>query len=51
MGRQRNSPQVKEQEFSPEDKLKEVDASNLSDIEFKVVIIKMFNSIKSTLNH
>ena len=41
MGRQRNKPQIKEQENSPKEKLNEMEASNLSDIEFKVTIIKL----------
>ena len=46
MGRQRNRAQMKEQENSPDEDLNERKARNLSDIEFKVMIIKMFNSMK-----
>ena len=48
MGRQRNLPQMKEPENSPEKELNEMEASNLSDIEFKVMVIKMLNSMKKT---
>ena len=36
MGRQRNIPQMKEQEYSPEEELDEMEASNLSDREFRI---------------
>ena len=39
MGRQRNRPHVKEQENSPKEELDEMEASNLSDREFRVMII------------
>ena len=48
MGKQRNRPQMKEQENSPEEELNEMEASNISDIELKVMIIKMLNSMKKT---
>ena len=40
MGRQRNSPQIKEQENSQEEELNEMETSNLSDIVFKVKVIE-----------
>ena len=40
MGRQRNWPQMKEQENSPEKELDEMKTSNSSDREFRVMIIK-----------
>ena len=46
MGRQRNKPQVKEQQNSPEEELNEMEASNLSNVQFKIMIIRMLNSIK-----
>ena len=49
MGRQRNTPQMKEKENSPEGKLDEMGASNLSDREFRVMIIKIFNSMKKDI--
>ena len=41
MERQRNRPQMKEQENSPEEELDEMEAVNLSDREFRVMIIKI----------
>ena len=49
MGRQRNRPQVKEQENFPKEELNEIMASNLSDTEFKVIIIRMVNSMKKDM--
>ena len=40
MGRQRNNPQMKEKEESPEKDLNEIQTSNLS-TEFKVMVIRM----------
>ena len=40
MERQKNRPQMKKQENSPEEDLDEMEASNLSDRELKVMIIK-----------
>ena len=48
MGRQRNRPQMKEQENSPEE-LDEMEASNLSDREFRVMIIRVLNSMKKDI--
>ena len=49
MGKQRNRPQMKEQEYSPEE-LDEMEASNLSNREFRVMIIKILNSMKKDIN-
>ena len=46
MGRQRNRPQMKIQENSPEEEANEMEASNLSDIEFRLMIIRILNSMK-----
>ena len=46
MGKQRNRPQMKEQENSPEEELNEMEASNISDIEFRVMIIRILNNTK-----
>ena len=46
MGRQRNRPQMKEQESSPEEELDEMEASNFSDREFRVMIIRILKSMK-----
>ena len=49
MGRQRNRPQMKEQESSPKEELNEMETRNLSDIKFKVMIIRMLNSMKKDI--
>ena len=46
MGKQRNKPQMKEQKESPEKELNEMEASNLSHIEFKVMVTRMLNKMK-----
>ena len=46
MGRQRNRPQKKEHENSPEEEQDEMEVSNLSDREFRVMIITVLNSMK-----
>ena len=48
MGRQRNRPQMKEQESFPEE-LDEREASNLSDRAFRVMIIRILNSMKKDI--
>ena len=39
---------MKEQENSPEEELDEMEANNLSDRKFRVMIIRILNSIKMT---
>ena len=41
MGRQRSMAQMKEQIHTPEKELNEVEISNLSDAEFKTLVIRM----------
>ena len=48
MGRQRNNPQMKEKEESPEKELSEMKASNLSDIKFQVLVIRMLKELSET---
>ena len=43
MGKQRNNPQSEGKEESSEKVLKEIEASQLSDIEFKTMVIRKFN--------
>ena len=50
MVRQRNMLQMKGQEKSPEKELNEMEASNLSDIEFKVMIIRMLKELSENYN-
>ena len=49
MGRQRNNPQSKGKEESSEGMLNELEASQLSDTEFKIMVIKKLNEL--TENH
>ena len=49
MGRKINRPKMKEQEKYPEKEQNEIEASNLSDIEFKVMVIRMHNSMKKDM--
>ena len=49
MKRQRNRPQMEQQENSPEEELNEIEASNLSDTEFKVMIIRKLNRMKKDI--
>ena len=43
MGRQTNGPKMKEQDDFPEKALTEMKASNLSDIEFRVMITRVLH--------
>ena len=45
MVRQRNKPQLKRKEESSERALNEIEASNLSDIEFKIMVIRMLKEL------
>ena len=47
MGRQRNRPQMKEEISAKE--LDEMEASNLSDREFRVMITRILNSMKKDI--
>ena len=49
MERQRNRPQMKEQENSPEEEIDDMEASNLSDREFRVMIIRTLNNMKKDI--
>ena len=40
---------MKEQEYSPEEELNETEAINLSNIEFRVMIIRVLNSTKKNI--
>ena len=48
MERQRKRPQMKEQVNSPEE-LDKMEASNLLDRDFRVMIIRIFNSMKKDI--
>ena len=45
MGRQRKNPQLKEGEESSERVLNEIEASQLSDIEFQTMVIRKLNEL------
>ena len=45
MGRQRNNPQMNGKEDSPEKELNEIEARTPSDIEFKIMVIRMFKEL------
>ena len=45
MGRQRKNPQLKGMEESPVKALNEIESSNLSDIEFKKMVIRMLKEL------
>ena len=50
MRRQRNMAQMKEQIKSPEKELNEMEISNLSDSEFKTLVIRVLNELSEDLN-
>ena len=49
MRRQRNMAQMKEQILTPEKKLNEREISNLSDAEFKTLVIRMLRKLSEDL--
>ena len=50
MWKQINMPQIKEQKKSPEKELNEEEASNLSDIQFKKMVIRMLKELSENYN-
>ena len=50
MRRQRNMAQMKEQIKTPEKELNEMEISNLSDAEFKILVIRMLKELSEDLN-
>ena len=51
MGRQRNNPQMKGKEEASERMPNEIEAGQLSDIEFKALVIKKLNELTITKNY
>ena len=49
MKRQRNTQQVKEQDICPPNQTKEEEIGNLSDKEFRIMIVKMIQNIENKL--
>ena len=45
MGRQRNNPQSKGKEESPERVISEIESSKLSDFELKIKVMRMLNEL------
>ena len=45
MGRQRNVAQMKEQNKNPEKELNEIEVTNLSDAQFKTLVIRMLQEL------
>ena len=50
MRRQRNMAQIKEQIQTPEKELNKMEISNLSDAEFKTLVIRIFKELSEDLN-
>ena len=50
MRRQRNKAQTKEQIKTPEKELNKMEISNLSDAEFKTMVIRIFKELSENLN-
>ena len=50
MRRQRNMAQMKEQIKTPEKELNEMEISNLSDAEFKTLVIRVLKELSENLN-
>ena len=50
MSRQRNMAQMKEQKKTPEKELNKMEISNLSDAEFKTLVIRMLKELSEDLN-
>lgn len=51
MGRQRNNPQRKENETSPEKELNEMEACNLSEKELRIRVIQFINWRDEKINN
>ena len=51
MKRQKNMAQMKEQIKTPEKELNEMEISNLSDVEFKTLAIRMLKELSEDLNN
>ena len=48
MRTQRNMAQMKEQDKTPEKELNQMEKSNLSDAEFKTLVIRMFKKLRTS---
>ena len=50
MRKQRNMTQMKQQEKTPENKLNEMEASNLPETEFRIMVIRMLNELMGSMD-
>ena len=50
MRRQSNMAQMKEQNKTPEKELNKMEANNLSDVEFRTLVIRMLKELSEDLN-
>ena len=50
MRRQRNMAQMKEQIITPEKELNKIEISNLSDAEFKTLVVRMLKELSESLS-
>ena len=50
MKRQRNMAQMKEQIKTPEKELNKMEVSNLSDVKFKMLVIRMLRELSEAVN-
>ena len=50
MSRQRNMSQMKEQNKTPEKELNKIEISNLSDAEFKTLVVRMLKELTGYFN-
>ena len=50
MRKQRNMPQMKRQETTPENKLNEMEASNLPETELRIRVIRMLNELMGRID-
>ena len=51
MRQQKNMYQVKEQDKTPEEQLTEVEIGNISEKEFRVIIVKMIQDLEKDWRH
>ena len=51
MGRQRNSPHMKEKQASPEKEVNDLEASNLPEQEFRVMIIRWLKRMEDKFDN
>ena len=50
MRKQRNMSKMKEQEKTPQKELNKMEANNIPDTEFKMLVIRMFNELRGRMD-